>query len=311
MPGSAAVILLPGVALLGVGLAFYHPLGGSIIAFASKGKSFPRQLGYNGSFGSIGRALFPSLIVGVVAIFGTPAGILTLGLATAAIGATIFWLSRSFDRFMVGERQKQPATRQSLKPYRRLILALTGIFMVNAVFASGITTYIPAYYEKVYGSANTAGLIFSVILLTPIIGQPVQGYIVGRIGGRRALYITITGSALGFSLFLLSQNIVLQVVSLGLLAFFVYTGLPVIIGYATLMTPRESITRVNAIIWGFGSTIGTAIGTSLGGTLIQAYGFQTSFEFSWVIGLLAIAMLPLVPRATSADARAPSGDDFA
>lgn len=304
LSGSAAVVLLPGVTLLGIGLAFYHPLGGSIIAFAARGKSFSRQLGINGSFGSIGRAFFPTLIVGAVAVFGEPAGILVLGVMAAAIGMAIYWLSRSFDDFMVRERRKQPATRPSLKPFRRFVLVLTGIFLVNAAFSSGITTYIPSFYEQVYGSASAAGLITSVILLTPIVGQPVLGYIVGRIGGRHALYITVTGSALVFPLFLVTQNIVLQVVSLGLLAFFVYTGLPVIIGYATLMTPRESITRVNAIIWGFGNTIGSAIGSSLGGTLGQLYGFHISFTVCWVIGLLAIAMLPLVPREGSVNSQA-------
>ena len=292
---SAATILFPGVILLGIGLAFYHPLGGSIIAFAAKGKSLPRQMGINGSFGSAGRALFPILIVSMVGILGAPVGLLALGVVIVAIGGIIFWLSRSFDKFMVVERQNHVSSRQSLKPYRRFIFALTGVFLVNAIFASGITTYIPSYYEEVYGSAGTAGLITSIILLTPILGQPIQGYIAGSLGGRRALQITVTCSALFVGLFLYSQNVVLDVLCLGLFAFFYFTGFPVILGYATLMTPRESITRTNAIIWGLGSTIGSALGSALGGTLGQVYGFHTSFTVCWGFGLLAIALLPLVP----------------
>jgi MFS family permease len=292
---SAAIILFPSVMLLGIGLAFYHPLGGSIIAFAVKGKGFSRQMGINGSFGSIGRALFPILIVGVVGIFGAPIGLLALGAAIMAIGGVVFWLSRSFDEFVAGERQKQASSRQSLRPYRRFVLALTGVFLVNAIFASGIMTYIPTYYDRVYGSASTAGLITSIILLAPIFGQPIQGYVAGRIGSRHALQITVTGSALAFALFLCSQNVVLEVLSLGLLAFFYYTGFPVILGYATQITPRESIARVNAIIWGFGSTIGSALGSALGGTLGQTYGFRLSFTVCWGFGLLAIVLLPLVP----------------
>lgn len=299
LPASASLIILPGVTLLGIGLAFYHPLGGSIIAFAVRGKTFSRQMGINGSFGSVGRALFPTLIVGLVSILGAPLGLLALGGTVAFIGITIFWLSRRFDEHMERATQSQATTRPSLRPYRKFILALTGVFLVSAIFSSGVTTYIPAYFERVYGSAGVAGLMTSVILLTPIIGQPVQGYIAGRAGGRRALQITVTGSALAFSLFLYSQDIVLQVLSLGLLAFFVYTGFPVIIGYATQTTPRESITRVNAIIWGFGSIIGSALGASLGGALTQVYGFQTAFAVSWAFGLLAIAMLPLVPAGVA------------
>jgi MFS family permease len=261
-------------------------------------------MGINGSFGSIGRALFPTLIVGLVGIFGAPVGLLALGATIMAIGVIIFWLARSFDRFVIGERQKLAPDRQSLGPYRRFVLALTGVFLVNAIFASGITTYIPTYYEQVYGSAAMAGMITSVVLLTPIFGQPVQGYIAGRIGNRRALQLTVTASALVFALFLYSQNVVIEVLSLAVFAFFYYTGFPVILGYATLATPQESITRVNAIVWGFGSTIGSALGSVLGGTLGQAYGFHLSFAVCWGFGLLAIALLPLVPKMASRGAEA-------
>ena len=295
MPQNAATTLLPGVMILGIGLAFYHPLGGSIIAFASEGKSLPRQMGINGSFGSVGRALFPVLIVSMVGLLGATAGLLALGAGVLAAGGAIFWLSAGLDRFMVGERRARPPSRRSLKPYRRFVFALTAVFLVDAIFASGITTYIPSYYEQVYGSAGTAGLITSIILLAPILGQPVQGYIASRLGSRKALQITVTSSAAVFALFLSFHNVVVEVLSLGVFAFFYYTGFPVILGYASLMTPRESITRVNAIVWGFGSTIGTALGSALGGTLGGAYGFHTSFTICWVFGLLAVALLPLVP----------------
>jgi MFS transporter, FSR family, fosmidomycin resistance protein len=294
-PQSAATTLLAGVMVLGIGLAFYHPLGGSIIAFASEGKSLPRQMGINGSFGSVGRALFPVLIVSVVGLFGAPVGLLSLGAGVLAVGGVIFWLSKGLDMFMVGERQKRPPSGRSLKPYRKFVIALTAVFFVDAVFGSGITTYIPSYYEQVYGSAGTAGLITSIILLAPIIGQPVQGHIASRLGSRRALQITVTSSAAVVALFLLFQNVVLEVLSLSVFAFFYYTGFPVILGYASLVTPRESITRVNAIVWGLGSTMGSALGSALGGTLGGAYGFHTSFAVCWGFGLLAVALLPLVP----------------
>lgn len=295
MPQSAATTLLPGVMILGVGLAFYHPLGGSIIAFASEGKSLPRQMGINGSFGSVGRALFPVLIVSMVELLGAPTGLLALGAGVLAGGGAILWLSRGIDRFMVNERQNRPPSRRSLKPYRRFVFALTGVFLVEAIFASGITTYIPSYYEQVYGSAGTAGLITSIILLAPILGQPVQGHLASRLGSRRVLQITVSSSAVLVALFLSFNSVVLEVLSLGAFAFFYYTGFPVILGYVSLMTPRESITRVNAIVWGFGSTIGTALGSALGGALGEEYGFHTSFAVCLLFGLLAVALLPLVP----------------
>ena len=295
-PQSAATTLLLGVMVLGIGLAFYHPLGGSIIAFASEGKSLPKQMGINGSFGSVGRALFPVLIVSMVGVFGAPVGLLVLGAGVLAAGGTIFWLAKGLDRFMVGERQKRAPIGQSLKPYRKFVFMLTAVFFVDAAFGSGITTYIPSYYKQVSGSTGTAGLITSIILLAPIIGQPIQGHIASRLGSRRALQITVTSSAVVVAVFLSFQNVVLEVLSLAVFAFFYYTGFPVVLGYVSLVTPWESITRVNAIVWGFGSTIGTALGSALGGTLGEAYGFHTSFAICWGFGLLAVALLPLIPR---------------
>jgi MFS family permease len=303
-PQSAAIILLPGVMVLGIGLAFYHPLGGSIIAFASEGKSLPRQMGINGSFGSVGRALFPVLIVSMVGAIGATAGLLALGAGVLAAGGAIFWLSRGLDRFMVGEREKHAPSGRSLRPYRRFVVALTAVFLVDAVFGSGITTYIPSYFKEVSGSAGTAGLITSIILLAPIVGQPAQGYLASRLGSRRVLQITVTSSAAVVALFLSFPNEVLEVLCLGVFAFFYYTGFPVVLGYVSVMTPRESITRVNAIVWGFGSTIGSALGSGLGGSLGEAYGFHTSFAVCWGFGLLAVALLPLVPRKVGEGAAA-------
>jgi MFS family permease len=306
-PQSAATILLPGVMILGIGLAFYHPLGGSIIAFASEGKSLPRQMGINGSFGSVGRALFPVLIVSVVAVLGATVGLLVLGAVVLGAGGTIFWLSRGLDRFMVGERQKSPPRGRSLRPYRKFIAALTAVFLVDAVFGSGITTYIPSYFKEVSGSVGTAGLITSIILLAPIVGQPFQGYLASRLGSRRVLQITVTSSAAVVALFLSFQNEALEVLCLGVFAFFYYTGFPVVLGYVSVMTLRESITRVNAIVWGFGSTIGSALGSALGGSLGEAYGFHTSFAVCWGFGLLAVALLPLVPGKVGEDVASSEG----
>jgi len=244
-------------------------------------------------------------IIGVLLGLVGLAGLLALGTGVLAAGGVIFWLSRGIDRFMVGERQKSAPSGRSLRPYRRFVVALTAVFFVDAVFASGITTYIPSYYEQVYGSAGTAGLITSIILLAPILGQPVQGYLASRLGSRRVLQITVTSSAAVFALFLSFQNVVLEVLCLAVFDFFYYTGFPVILGYASLVTPRESITRVNAIVWGLGSTMGTAVGSALGGSLGEAYGFHTSFAMSWGFGLLAVALLPLIPEKV--DQRPESG----
>jgi len=63
--------------LLGTGQAFYHPIGASILSF-TYGKKAPNAMGFNGSFGSLGRALFPSIIVYSILFLGNFNGLLII-----------------------------------------------------------------------------------------------------------------------------------------------------------------------------------------------------------------------------------------
>ncbi len=54
--------------MAGIGSSFYHPLGGSIIQLIFDIKSRGKALGINGAFGSLGRALYPSLFFIVAAL---------------------------------------------------------------------------------------------------------------------------------------------------------------------------------------------------------------------------------------------------
>ncbi|MEM3637762.1 MAG: hypothetical protein QXE12_03570 [Conexivisphaerales archaeon] len=94
----------------------------------------------------------------------------------------------------------------------------------------------------------------------------------------------------------MTDMIVAKVVVLALFAFFVYSGFPVVLGYAQQVVPKEVAARLNGIVWGLGNTVGGAIGAALAGQLVDHYGFSFSFFISWLFGMLAIAFLPLVPK---------------
>ncbi len=59
---------LAGALVAGIGSSFYHPVGGSVVQLAFDDKSRGAALGINGAFGSLGRALYPSLFFIVTAL---------------------------------------------------------------------------------------------------------------------------------------------------------------------------------------------------------------------------------------------------
>jgi MFS family permease len=59
---------ITGALVAGIGSSFYHPIGGSLVQLAYDNKSRGTALGINGAFGSLGRALYPSLFFLVAAL---------------------------------------------------------------------------------------------------------------------------------------------------------------------------------------------------------------------------------------------------
>ncbi len=87
-PGADALAILAAI-VAGVGSSFYHPLGGSVIQLAFDKQSMGRVLGINGAFGSLGRALYPSVFFIVAAFSITQTSTVAIFAAVGAISAGI------------------------------------------------------------------------------------------------------------------------------------------------------------------------------------------------------------------------------
>jgi MFS family permease len=287
--------LVLGALFLGIGLSIYHPLGGSIIAYATQNINSAKHMGINGSFGSLGRAVFPTIIIYLVTAFGLVEGLLVFSGITLAFGLAILSMTRGFDMGMVKHKSVRDRS-VLLHPYRRFIIVLTILFFLSALYTQGVTTFIPKYLETQYNSKQLAGLATSITYATPVAGQVILGTLTDKLGGRRILYLTTVMSAAVFAGFFVTHYAAAKVAVLGLFAFFVYSGFPVVLGYAQQVVPREVAARLNGIVWGLGNTLGGALGAALAGLMVDHYGFTISFFGSWLFGLLAVAFLPMIPR---------------
>ncbi|MEM3186226.1 MAG: MFS transporter [Conexivisphaerales archaeon] len=289
----ANFILLPASILLGLGLAFYHPIGGSIIADATEKKSTSLYLGINGSIGSIGRALFPTILVLFIEISGSVEGTLYLAVIVLISAALIFSLT---SRLGSKVKESQSEIRKvGLKEYTRFIFSLTFVFFLRSVFTGSIMTYMPKYFANAYGSL--VGVIITIIYITPIIGQPLLGHLTDRVGGRNIVILTSLISVASFGIFLLNISYLTKVVLMMIFSFATFSGFPIMMGYTSQVLPRNILTRANGILWGFGTTIGTAIGAGVGGLIADQYGIYTTFLVLWFVGLFSVVSLPLLPKA--------------
>jgi Major Facilitator Superfamily. len=78
------------VIFLGVGQAFYHPLGASVLEEAYSERS-SLMMGINGSFGSIGRSLLPIVLIPLILFIGAPYALAVLGIYAILTGTVIFF----------------------------------------------------------------------------------------------------------------------------------------------------------------------------------------------------------------------------
>jgi len=287
--------LILGSLFLGIGLSIYHPLGGSIIAYATQNVNSAKHMGINGSFGSLGRAVFPTIIIYLVTVLGLVKGLLVFSGVTLIFGLIILSMTRGFDMRMIKHDPIRNSS-VSLYPYRHFVIVLTVLFFLTALYTQGVTTFIPKYLETQYNSKQLAGLATSITYATPVAGQIILGTLTDKLGGRRILYLTTVMSVTVFAGFFATYYVVAKVAVLGLFAFFVYSGFPVVLGYAQQVVPREVAARLNGIVWGLGNTLGGALGAAFAGLMVDRYGFTFSFFVSWLFGLLAIAFLPIIPR---------------
>ena len=292
-----------GSTLLGLGLSFYHPLGGSILQY-SYGSQAGKALGINGSAGSVGRAVFPAIMTIAIAYLGGSE-------ALAIIAAYVFVLATIID---LGLRHvRMPATRESaarsfsrLSRYSYLLVPLTTIVFIRAIFMTGVMTYVPTYVEHLVGSRVLMGVIVTTSYATAIVGQPLFGWLVSRYGGRNVVILTTLASTVLYIVFLLVRSPILITTLLGLYSFFAMSGFPVLLGYVSEVVDSSVRAQANSIVWGIGNTVGGSVGALLGGFTLQGSGLlgMTPLEATmWtfaafaVISSIMLVMLPRGPKA--------------
>lgn len=285
--------------VLGLGQAFYHPLGASLINQTYGSRKGPGYLGINGSLGSIGRAIFPLIIGTAVLFFSYGGGILTTGILMLALSLVIYngLGGSSTNTNPVKTDESHGSTgKPDMKPYAFFVYFFTASMFLRSVFYLGVNTYLADYLQMFTNSKFVTSIILTIAFIPPIIGQPIFGKMVTERGGRLIVILTGYMSVVGFALFMISANILLLTATLGFFAFFAFTGFPVMLGYIGQKIPRDILPFTNAIVWGVGNTLGSSAGVGIMVVLLTYWNLSFSFWVMLLIGFISVLMLQFEPK---------------
>jgi MFS transporter, FSR family, fosmidomycin resistance protein len=247
--------------VMGVGSSFYHPLGGSILQTAFGHEKSGRALGLNGSMGSVGRALYPSLFYVAAAAFNKPGSLGFFGLVGLGSAVLIWTGIGQAEASKPTGRAEGPSVRSSLT---RPMLVLLGVSFIRSAALFGITAYIPIFLstQRNLGTGPLLFLSLTAFYASAILGQPLFGLLVERIDHRSVLAISSLGAAASMVGYVNSGGVE-GIIMLSLFGFFTYTGFPLLMSLAADYATENASNLGNSLVWGLGANGGNSIGPVL------------------------------------------------
>ncbi|MEM0188740.1 MAG: MFS transporter, partial [Saccharolobus sp.] len=262
------------VALAGFSSAFYHPLGAAMLTITYKG-SGGTALGINGSMGSLGRALYPTITLTLFTILHnnmTFASIL-LGVVSIIAALPSFIIKV---KIISSDDQKVSSQQSNFKSPILIIVLLTIIALLRSVFTQGISQFLSTLLVENYGYSYNINLgeTISIALAAAIVGQPLLGLLSDRVGRRTIYGISTAGAVVSLLLFLKLPNITL----LSMFGFFTFSAFPLMLSIVGDFVPRGLAGFANSLVWGIGVTGGGIIGPLIVGILAQTFNLVVASE---------------------------------
>lgn len=306
---STFLWIIPGVALLGVGTALWHPA-----AIGSLSLRFPERRGSalsaHGVGASIGDTIAP-IAIGFLLLTMTWQRFLELQMIPAILLALLFWKG-------LGPMYRNlEESRPSLGAFwgdavnllkNHVTLAIIGVNVLTSMARLSIMTFLPIYIQDDLAySALGLGFYWGLLHVMGAVSQPAMGYLSDKFGRKAVLlpslllfgvlYLALAVAAPGFQLILV----------IGALGLFFYALVNVT--HATVMDVASSKVQASTLgIVGIFSQFLTVPGPLIAGYLVTNYGTESSFIFAGVLTLAAALLVAVVPIPKSL-APKPKTDD--
>ncbi|QKQ99121.1 MFS transporter [Metallosphaera tengchongensis] len=288
------------VALAGFSSAFYHPLGAAMLSITYRG-SAGSALGINGSMGSLGRAIYPTLTLILFTLFHKDMlySSLILGVISILASMTAFLATEKLQEY---PDPKEPRSEEKevnkgqgmLRSTMGIVILLTIIALLRSVFTQGISQFLPTLLVENfnYSYGVNLGEATSLALAAAVVGQPILGLLSDRVGRRLIFSISTLGAVIALMAFLKFADIVYLVI----FGLFTYSAFPLMLSLVGDFVPRGSTGFANSLVWGLGVTGGGVIGPIIVGILSQINGLVFASYSIAIVGLLSAILVVLIPK---------------
>lgn len=286
--GYGGLLLL--IALAGVGVAAFHPLGYRLASQHSGARRGTATSVFSVG-GLLGGAIGPLLATALVLRFDEPG---TLGIAVPGlvVAGLIWWRV---------PRQQPVSLRRfgGLAAPLRARLApmslLTLVVILRSAATVSLNTFIPLYYIDVVGeSETTASRMLSLLLVSGAIGTLLGGPISDRVGRLRVLAITLALMIPALLIFLNSQGVV-AATALSLSGLFLVSSFAVTVVMAQDLWP-ENVSLASGMMVGFAFGVGGLV-VPLIGLIAEHWGLLTALQVIVVFPVSAVVLTILLAAA--------------
>ncbi len=299
---SIAVGLSPNVYVLGVALAvlglalgIYHPVGSAFIARATKHRGM--AFGYLGVSGNLGVALGPILAGTIASALGWRAPYLIFAIPALLLAGFLYSFTRAEIPSVLEATIEMDTGRTRL---RLVILPLVLIFVASAMNGfvyRGLVTFLPLYLSQRLhftffnlDSIALAGSFTTIALIFGVFGQFLGGYLSER---KRREMLAFVVAVVTVPLLLLmgkSEGLILMLAAISF-AFFHFMGQPIYNNLIADYSPAAWRGRSYGIGFFCGFGIGSFSATLLGYTAEQ---LGTNWVFIVMAGITLITLACIV-----------------
>lgn len=256
-----------------------HPVGSALLA-----NRFPERRGtvltWHTTGGSLGTIAVPIIAGVIIATWGWRSALWVFAVPLLIGGILVAIFLRN--EHGVGGAHRPAAATVPLKQALRRRAAIV-ILLVSTIAAGGrglgvLNAYIPSYLERDLGfNPVLVGVVFSVLVISSVVGPPIEGYISDRIGHLKILQISYLVGAVGIAAYpLVGANFLGLILSGSLIGLFAYADSAMLQSLFSEAThgaaQRAAFGVFFAIAYGVGSLWSPAIGA-----IIDNWGFQNAF----------------------------------
>jgi FSR family fosmidomycin resistance protein-like MFS transporter len=277
-------ILYPALVLFaaigGLGSAVSHPVGGTVLSQAYPASKTGKALGLNGAVGSLGRTLYPTLVVVLISTLNLPYGVVVLGILGLIPAALIglFPLEGTRDDTLDGRNTAETFYRENAVGKAAIldrsavmnVLVLTTMGVIRGTFGQGVAAFLSIFIMQVqrYSFSFGVGVIMMLAIVLGIPGQVIFGHS-SDIHRTASLAVNTAGQSLSIIFYLYTlSNPIIAVICLALFGFFTYSNYPVYISAVSDSVPPRFLSLSNSIVWGVGVLGGSSLGLLIVGLTV-------------------------------------------